>query len=420
MTEQPVRVLHIGDVHLGVELYGRPVPEKGYGTRVEDFLRALEAALAHAAESDLVLLPGDIYKNCEPSPTVQREFAARIRRAAREAPVAIIPGNHDLPNAWGRASSIDIFRVLEVENVHVLRKPEVVPIETRRGTVLLAPMPFFPRSALLALEEARGKTIPEVVELMGQRVCDFIERMRLQVVQERSVRGEATPAVLMAHYTVQGAVFGGYGRGAMLAPEIQIPLGVVKDSTWDYVALAHIHKHQSIPPNDTGQPPVLYPGSLERVDFGEEQEEKGVVLAEVARGHSTWRFVPMPSRPFVTLKVSGDEADPLGSVVAKLEAARERVDGAVVRVLYTLPAGHPNLPDRDLRRALEGAHYVAGIRREVPPQTSEARLKTLTTQMDPMQALEMYLSTRPELEPQREDLVERARLLVDEVTKDVG
>ena len=44
MTD-PVRVLHIGDVHLGVELYGRPNPEKGYGTRVGDFLAALDRAL---------------------------------------------------------------------------------------------------------------------------------------------------------------------------------------------------------------------------------------------------------------------------------------------------------------------------------------------------------------------------------------
>src|SRR5579862_1712525 len=94
----PIRVLHVGDLHLGVELHGRPDPEKGYGTRVGDFLAALDRALEYAAEADLVLFPGDIYKNCEPTPTVQREFAARMRKVARHAPVVLIPGNHDLPN----------------------------------------------------------------------------------------------------------------------------------------------------------------------------------------------------------------------------------------------------------------------------------------------------------------------------------
>ena len=119
-----------------------PDPEKGYNTRVGDFIRALDAALEHAADVDLVLFPGDIYKNCDPTPTIQREFASRIRRVGRRVPVVIIPGNHDLPNTWARASSIDIFRVLEIDNVHVLRQPRVEPIETRRGTVLIAPLPY--------------------------------------------------------------------------------------------------------------------------------------------------------------------------------------------------------------------------------------------------------------------------------------
>ena len=109
MTEPklPIRVLHVGDVHLGVELYGRPDPEQGYGTRTADFLGALDRALELAAEADLVLFPGDIYKNCDPSPTIQREFARRIRAVSRHVPVVIIPGNHDLPSVFGRASSVD-------------------------------------------------------------------------------------------------------------------------------------------------------------------------------------------------------------------------------------------------------------------------------------------------------------------------
>ncbi len=132
-TKLPVRVLHVGDVHLGVELYGRPNPEQGYGTRTGDFLAALDRALERAADADLVLFPGDIYKNCDPNPTVQREFASRIRRAARAVPVVIIPGNHDLPNAFGRASSMDIFRALDVENVHVFRQPKVTGSDDGSG-----------------------------------------------------------------------------------------------------------------------------------------------------------------------------------------------------------------------------------------------------------------------------------------------
>ena len=412
MTE-PIRVLHIGDVHLGVELYGRPDPEKGYGTRVGDFLTALDHALAHAGKADLVVFPGDIYKNCDPTPTVQREFAGRIRRLGRQVPVVIIPGNHDLPNAFGRASSVDIFHVLELENVWVLRRPQVTAVQTRRGPVLIASLPFMARSRLLTLDEAKGKTISEVLELMRSKLIAQVEVLATDVREERQRLGRDVPAILMAHYTVAGAVFGGYGKGALLAPEVELPLGVVKNEAFDYVALAHIHKHQTIPPNDhSGQPPVVYPGSIERVDFGEEGEAKVVVLADVSRGHAEWRTEPLHPRPFVTIRVEAEDIEPLETVKAAIEKKAEQLRGAVVRLSYTLPQGEPNLPERELRQALEGAHYIAGIRRETPRQEVRSRHGGLTTQLTPLEALEEYLKTQPQLAAQKEALLEYAAPLL--------
>lgn len=414
----PVRVLHIGDVHLGVELHGRPLPEKGYGTRVADFLTALDAALSYATQADLVVFPGDIYKNCEPSPTVQREFASRVRRVARETPVVIIPGNHDLPNAWARASSIDIFRVLDLEGVHVLRQPAVNVIPTRAGNVLIAPLPHLPRSRLLQQEESRGKSLLEVLDLLRDRLSEYVNAMAVEITAERERLGTATPAILMAHGTIQGATLGGYGKGGMLAPEIDLPLSAVRRPEFDYIALAHIHQHQSLPPHDhTGQPPVVYAGSIERVDFGEEGEEKGIVLADVARGMTEWRFVPLRPRPFVTLRVKADEEaeDPLAAIKVQIEARSEKFQDAVVRVFYSLPVGQPNLPERELRASLTGAHTISSIRRDVPPTTARSRLESLTTQLSPLEALEEYLRAKPELGTRREGLLERARGLMAEV-----
>jgi exonuclease SbcD len=208
-------------------------------------------------------------------------------------------------------------------------------------------------------------------------------------------------------------VFGGYGKGALLAPEVELPSGVVKNEAFDYVALAHIHKHQSIPPNDhTGQPPVVYPGSIERVDFGEESEDKVVVMAEVTRGRTDWRAIPLSPRPFVTIRVEADDVDPLTTVKAAIEKKSEQLRGAVVRVSYALSQGQPNLPERELRQALEGAHYIAAIRRETPRQEVRARHGGLTTQLTPLEALEEYLKTQPQLAAQKEALLEYAKPLI--------
>ncbi len=60
-----------------MENYGRVDPVTGLSSRLGDFLRTLNFALDWALENDvhLVVIAGDIFKNRDPTPTVQREFA---------------------------------------------------------------------------------------------------------------------------------------------------------------------------------------------------------------------------------------------------------------------------------------------------------------------------------------------------------
>ena len=112
-----VRLLHAADIHIGMENYGRINPATGLSTRLEDFCATLDEAVDFAIESsiDLVVLAGDIYKTRDPTPTHQREFARRVRRLTEAGiPVFIVPGNHDIPMAASRATSVDIFRTLQL------------------------------------------------------------------------------------------------------------------------------------------------------------------------------------------------------------------------------------------------------------------------------------------------------------------
>src|SRR3972149_2512065 len=107
-----MKLLHFSDLHIGVETHGRPDPRTGLSTRLQDFLRAyneiVEAAIAE--DVDLVLFCGDAYKSRDPSQTHQREFARRIRRLVdARIPVFLLIGNHDLPNAVSRATSLEIY-----------------------------------------------------------------------------------------------------------------------------------------------------------------------------------------------------------------------------------------------------------------------------------------------------------------------
>src|SRR5512137_2728059 len=128
-----MKIVHFADLHLGVENYGHINPENGLSSRLEDFLAALDELVdyALAQKVDLVLFCGDAYKTREPTQTQQREFARRINRLASAGiAVFILVGNHDMPNAIGRATATEIFDTLAVKNVTVAGKPGTHQIET--------------------------------------------------------------------------------------------------------------------------------------------------------------------------------------------------------------------------------------------------------------------------------------------------
>src|SRR5207249_3938148 len=163
------------------------------------------------------------------------------------------------------------------------------------------------------------------------------------------------------------------------------------------------HRHQRIGlPGD--QPPIVYAGSVERVDFSEENEEKCVVMAEVERRNASWKELPLPARRFLTIRTDARPDDPAAGVLAAIERHAGEIPDAVVRLVYTLERGLPNVPDADLRQALQAAHTIAAIRREIPDHGPQKRHAGLTTQLTPREALKEYVALQPELEHRVEDL----------------
>jgi len=396
-----IRVLHLGDIHIGTENYGRIDPATGVNSRVLDFLRRLDEAVdcALARDVDLVLFAGDIYKTRDPNSTYRREFAKRIKRLSDAGlPVVLVVGNHDQPSVHRRASSIEVFRTLDVPHVYVTDREQLYRIETKSGPIQVATVPYPSKSRLMTRDEYRNKTIEEIHSALQDIIAENIRGLAQQVTPD-------APAILLAHVSVAGAKAGSE-RSIMLGYDPVVLKSVLLDPAFDYVALGHIHQHQNL--NEGGQPPIVYCGSIERVDFGEEKEEKGVVLATVTRGSTEIEFIPLHARPFVTIRADvQDDSDPTAAVLAKIEGYD--VEDAVVRIFIHLrPEQIPFLDEKQIRQALDGAFFVATINREVDhdPRQRFRFSGEFVEQATPREMLERYVESK-DIAPERAKLLLR-------------
>ncbi len=350
MSTKPVRILHFADAHIDIANYGRHDPQSALPVRVLDFLRALDQIIERALAEpvDLVLFAGDAYKDRNPQPTFQREWGRRIMRLSQAGiPTLLLVGNHDVSPASGRAHTLHEFHTLGVPHVHVADRIKRWEPEELGVPLQIITLPWVSRSQLMTREELTGKSQEAVLAEMEERVTAAITRL----VETADPR---LPLILTAHASVQGASYGSE-RTVMLGQELVLGGSIIHDRRLDYVALGHIHKHQSLHAPGV-HPPVVYPGSIERIDFGEAGERKGFVLASVSKGHTGWTFLPLQTRPFIDLKAETRDADTfMADILAQLPPETALQD-AVCRLQLTYPrAWEPLLDEKAIAAYFQGA-----------------------------------------------------------------
>ncbi len=368
-----IRILHFADAHIDMAAgQGRHDPQTGLPVRVLDFLHALDTIIdtAISEKVQLVIFAGDAYKDRNPSPTYQREWGRRMMRLSQaQIPTLLVVGNHDLSPAAGRANTLHEFDTLQVPFIRVISKPELLGPEDLWDLPLqVIGLPWITRSGFLA---ARGTSAMET-EIINTELESLID----QLVGEWIIQAKTEyPLILVAHASVQNAVYGNE-RSVMLGSDLVLPGGLVRNPRLDYVALGHIHHAQDV--NEGRHPPVIYPGSIERVDFGEAQDKKYFVIAEVEKGKTAFEFRELQGRRFFDrfLRFEMEESMPSAEAFrARLTAALPtplEMQDAVVRLVLEYPRSWEGLIDEgELRDYTSGALEFHFIRR---PQV-EARIR---------------------------------------------
>lgn len=401
-----VKILHLSDIHLGSGLsHGQTNPQTGLNSRFEDFTAALsaciDAAIAHPA--DLVLFGGDAFPDATPAPYIQQAFAQQFQRLVEaQIPVVMLVGNHDQHSQGEGGASLCIYRTLGVPGVVVGDRLATHRIPTAAGPVQIITLPWLTRSTLLTRPETAALSLAAVNELL-------LDRLRLALEGEIRQLDPSLPTVLLAHAMVDTAMVGAE-RFLAVGKGFTLPLSLIARDCFDYVALGHVHRHQVL----CDRPPVVYPGSIERVDFSEEKEAKGFVWIDLKQGQAQFEFQPLAVRPFRTIKrdVSA-AADPQEQLLAAI--GRAEIEGAIARLIYQIsPEQLAELDESALHQALAPAHSYS-IQPELVAQPSRPRLPELgQNPTDPLAALALYLDHQTHLAELRADLLAAAEALLNQ------
>jgi exonuclease SbcD len=400
----PIQLVHVSDIHFGSgESHGRINPATGLNTRFEDFVASLTKVVDYSINNgvDVFLFSGDAYRNASPEPIYQKFFARELKRLSDAGiKTILVVGNHDQILRSTSSHAMSVFQSLAVPGLLTIDKPLFTTIATKSGAFQLIGLPHITRHQLLTLEKYASMPAPALDRVLIEHITDMLRDYYDQLDPD-------VPSVVTAHMAVDTAT-AGIEQELLIGYTLTFPAEIFVNSRIDYVALGHIHKHQVV---RATEPLIVYAGSLDRVDFGEEREDKGFIHVDLERGKTSHRFCSIQPRPFITVDVDvTSEEQPMEKILNKLESSL--IPGCVLRIRYKANQEQLSLIDEGLLRERSAAAMSIRFQPEIVATQSRARLPELTetSASSPISALETYLS---EVAPERKDrLMERARTIM--------
>jgi len=428
-----LKVLHFADLHLGVENFGKLNPKTSLNSRVEDFLNAFDLLVEKGLKEkvDLVIFAGDAFRDRNPNPTLQREFAKRISKFIHAGiPVVLLVGNHDLPRVKNRANTLEIYKVLDIPGLTVIDQIEIIKIKTGKGYVQIAGVPWDYFLNLFLALKAEQKTTRSVVpnSTLSEAKGKEREPENLKKLLEEQIKAKIKdlaerldpdfPSILTAHLPL-GQQFGSE-QDLEIELDVFLKPEIVINSDFDYIALGHMHRFQEL----SKDPLAIYPGSLEKVDFGEKNQEKGFVIINLPQkkdkegiGKSikptTFKFNSTSKRRFLELEFDLDELKDPNEFLTKIEEQKTKLDDAIVRIVLTGAKATLNQLDHSrLKELLSSTYYYATHTEFTDKKKTRSEL---TVEVTPLKALEEYLKLTKVPKNKIDNLKKQAQELMKEV-----
>jgi exonuclease SbcD len=333
-----MRILHTADWHLGDRL--------GRIDRTEDIRRAVERVADYCASErvDVLVVAGDLFSELA-GPDSLREAIRHLQAVFEEflrdgGTILTLTGNHDreifcqtLRHAMSLASPVPSRpdTVCQLGRLYLATEATLLRLGDRTTghavQFVLMPYPTPPRY----LTDEASQRYRSLAEKNRHLMNAFTHRLRSILKGDGFDR--SLPSVLAAHVAVKGCDLA--TRFRLTSEE-----DVVLDDTslldgFAYVGLGHIHKPQCL----GGRPGVRYCGSIERLDLGEGNDDKGVVLVDVGPDglQADPVFLPLEATRVYTVQITAPRQQ-LPALRVQYASAQDDL----VRIECTYTAGVDN------------------------------------------------------------------------------
>lgn len=343
-----MRILHTADWHLGDRL--------GRIDRTDDLRRAVERVAGHCKDErvDVLLVAGDLFSELA-RPDGLRETIRHWQDVFHDflqggGTILTLTGNHDNENfcqtlvhamtlaapTVGKAGEC-----IPPGRLYLAANPTFVRLQDRTGghEVQFVLMPYPTPSRFLKGEAGLKYGSPDE----KNRILVSAWSSALQGIRAHPKYDQKAPAVLAAHVHVRGSQVGP-GLFRLTEEEDVVVEGAELPEQFDYVALGHIHKPQQI-----GVPHVRYSGSIEKMDLGEQADQKSVILFDVGPNglEGEPAMLPLPSTPVYEVVVRKPAED-----LPRLKREFPDATNDLVNLHITYTAGVDQL--EDVLRELDG------------------------------------------------------------------
>lgn len=425
-------IAHSADIHLGVTTHGKYNVLEKINSRIVDFTKCLEFVVDTCIERkvDLFIFAGDAYKNPHPTSVIKERFERQIMRLIdHRIGVVLVPGNHDRRATQSDISTLESFNTLA--NLAVINEPQNIYWDTQQGGVSLTCFPW-PTKALLAAqgftEQDISKMSPAEMHInMQTAIQNKITDLANELATESDQIQQTTPHIFVGHLDVDEAQYSSeqsmifknnFIVEANFLRAFEDRIFKERESLakfhYDYFALGHIHKYQHL---ENGEYPIVYSGSIDRIDFSEEKDPKGFCLVSIDKKNGTIvEFIKTPARSFKTIHIDlRDYSNPTEGFLTVLQNRQNEIFNAITRIYYHVTIDQPAVKFEPIHSYLQGMAYTYSIH-QLKQVIDTREILEVDANTDPVDAINLFTKHHPVYQQIQKPIEDLARSYVEQLT----